>query len=456
MKLPPFVRERWSLVLVALVVVLVAGFLLYQAFKPEGVLAYRTERDDVLATLTVTGEVHADYLAGLSPVVTAKIREVRVDEGDLVGAGQVVAELDEDDVRAGLIEQRARLAQAQAGLEVVREGAREEEEARLYQAWQEALAAVEETREALASAHVQQEAAQRRAERFGELYAGEFISEEELEEATDQLAVTQSEIDRLEALVNVRQRQAQQTRLQYEQAVAGPIQAEIEEAAAARRAAAAAVEGAAELLENRFVRSSAPGIVLERLQDPGEVAQPGQAIVRVADPATLEILALVEEMDLSRVQVGDEVVILFDAAPDAPVAGEVTEIGDEVDPQTGTVEVTVIPELDDLREAGVRMLPGMTVDVNIVTARLQDALVVPVTAVQRESGRYLVYVFAFGGLRQRPVDVERISLEYMLVLDGLEPGETVARFADVQLLERRNVSPMLTPLESDEPIRPGG
>ncbi len=72
------------------------------------------------------------------------------------------------------------------------------------------------------------------------------------------------------------------------------------------------------------------------------------------------------------------------------------------------------------------MLPGMTAEVEITTASLNGALVIPAEAPFRENGRDVCYVFGRDGLERRTVTLGRATDAWLEVIEGVSEGEKVA------------------------------
>ena len=430
-------RTPWPVIAGVVAVVALVLFVSLRWLQPEDVLAYRIAKEDVVATLTVTGEVRADSFANVGAPVAARIVKVMVDDGDVVRKNQVLIELEPD-------EALARVNRAHAALRFVQQGTRAEELARSEAAYEEAQTGLQESKAALKASRATLAEAERNAQRFEVLYKDEVVSAQEHDAALTQRNVAREETSRLQASVVASRKRLTQSEQQLAQARRGPTQPELDEARAAL-----GVEQA--VLNDRFIKSNLNGVVLARLSEPGEMAQPGAPLLRIADKNTLEVIAFVEEVDLPRVAVGDTAHMVLDALPEKSFEGKIIRIGSEVNPANGTVEVRI--KLSEMPEA-VALLPGMTTDVNIVTDQLKDAVVVPASAVGKDAGRYIVYKFSGGGFKQLPVSVERISLEYFkLSGEDLKPGDWIARFASLELLTKKNVKPMETALESKKPIK---
>jgi RND family efflux transporter MFP subunit len=109
----------------------------------------------------------------------------------------------------------------------------------------------------------------------------------------------------------------------------------------ALRAAEASAGAAA--FDRRWAQlvSPASGVVLQRTAQAGEVVQPGQAVLRIADETSpLTLRAPLADRDVSRVRVGQDASVRIDGLP-AVVPGRVTRVGERAGPQTGAVDVEI-------------------------------------------------------------------------------------------------------------------
>jgi membrane fusion protein (multidrug efflux system) len=162
------------------------------------------------------------------------------------------------------------------------------------------------------------------------------------------------------------------------------------ESAGARRAIALAQAQTADAqlgivrtqLRNAAIASPMDGVVAKRWALPGDVVQPGQAVLSVTDLNHLWVTANLEESRLSAVHPGDRVFLRVDAFPGRKFSGNVLEIGSTTAAQfslmppnnaagnftkiTQRVPVKISIEPDDAQSLpGVRLIPGMSVEVKV-------------------------------------------------------------------------------------------
>lgn len=439
------IRQRWRLALLIMAVFVAALFFLNKKLTPEPVPALQVKRENVVATLTVTGEVQTRINLDVSAPVNARIQEILVDEGDPVHTGQLLVVLEQDETLANLEEAQARLAQSQAALQNILQGTRPEEIQRLRANISEGRSLIDQAESSLESQLVTLADETRNVERLTRLQQQGAVSLRELETAQTRQNTVKVDAERLKANILAATARLRQTQSQLAQALRGATAPEIREAQAARNAAAGVLQEAQVQLANRSIRSDTDGVVTERLLDPGDVITPGKTILQVANRATLELKADLQEADLSKVRTGAKAMIVLDALPDKVLPGVVTQVGSEVNPDNGTVDVRVQMTDRSALPRNLQLLPGMTADVNIITDRLTQAMVVPAVAVTMEDGKPYVYLFKDGRIVPQPVVAKRISTENYQVLSGLKPGDWIARETKSSYLTGKSKRPESEP-----------
>ncbi len=451
-------------ILIALGVLLAVGlgFLFYNAlFQPNKVMVYTLQKEDVTAVLTVTGEVRADISIDISARANAHIVTLPFDEGDRFSRGDLLVGLDADDVSASLQEARFRATQSQASYQDVLNGPRKEQRDLLKAQVNDARAILEQKKSAYDSLKADSERIAKDAERFEKLYQDQIISTQEFDQSQTRLRQSQNDLLRLKADIDSGQFRINQAQEQYQQALNGATREERIQARASSQAAQSMVNQAQARLNDYRITANFSGIVLKRMMEEGALATPAQPILRVADRNTLMIVAFVEEVDLPRLAVNDETMVILDALPDTPLSGYISRIGNEVNSENGTVDVEILLNEDALKTLGETsqnksstnslLLPGMTADINIVTDTLKNATVLPASSIRQAGAQKVVYVLDGNSFKAVSVTGSRISLEYFQVDSGLNDGDQIARFADTSLLEKNHIQAIDTTLENLAP-----
>ena len=184
-----------------------------------------------------------------------------------------------------------------------------------------------------------------------------------------------------------------------------------------------------EKLADYLISAPIDGVVLRRDGEVGEVVEAGQILFRIGVLKPLQIVAEVNEEDIPRVAIGQIVLLRTDAFLGRRLAGKVREITPIGDPVAKTYRIKVaLP--DD-----TPLLPGMSVEANVVTREKADALLIPADAVQGTS----VFVVDGERVRKREVEIGIRGTRAVEVLSGLATTERVASPAQTTLTDGRRV-----------------
>lgn len=179
-----------------------------------------------------------------------------------------------------------------------------------------------------------------------------------------------------------------------------------------------AVDDARRELGYTEVRAPIAGTVTERLVNLGDHVTVNQPLFRIVDFDSIVARIYVPEQELTDLAVDQPARLRSEALGGLAFKGQIDRISPVVDPDTGTVKVTVATPWQE----GLR--PGMFVEVELVTAVRDDALLVPKSALVYDNDR--VFVFRLGEERR----VERVPLVpaledpgFVMPADGFDEGE---------------------------------
>lgn len=188
-----------------------------------------------------------------------------------------------------------------------------------------------------------------------------------------------------------------------------------DEAVAAARAARAAERAARARLDQHVVRAGIDGIVIKRDVEPGDLAVPTRTLMLLGDPNRTRVTATVDERDVPRVHPGQAALLSSDAWPGQVLKGHVRTITPTGDPTQRAFRVRLA--LDDTKPLPL----GMTLEVNIVSRRTDDALLVPRSALSGSA----VWVVEDGRARRRAVRLGIMGNNDVQMVSGLSRGEAV-------------------------------
>jgi HlyD family secretion protein len=381
----PAVRRTIGTLVVALIA-LAAWFAMRE--RPLEVAATTARTQPLQRTLLFSARVQTPARVDLGATVTGRVAQVAVDEGDAVAAGAVLLRLEDDEWRAAQAQARASLAQAQARLAAQRGVSRPSADATLAQADANLVAA------------------ERELARNRELVERGFISAARLDDAQRAVDVARAQRDAA---------QVQAAAQRSDGAEAAAAQAQLD-------AARAAVLAADAKLAQAVLRAPAAGRVIVRSVEPGQIVQPGKALLTLAVTGPTELIGSVDERFLGQLQPGQPAQVLADAFPDRPFAARITRLAPAVDAQRGAVDVRLEPEGTPppfLRE-------DMTLSVEVVTGERANARVLPLATLRSGAGaeRGSVLVARDGRAEAREVRLGLRTLDQVEV-DGVADGDVV-------------------------------
>ena len=367
-------RKRLAVVTVVVMLAIVAvGY--YAVFKPGAEIEVKTataralQGQSATTVLNASGYVTARRQATVSSKFTGRVTEVLIEEGMRVEQGQVLARLDDSNIRASYM-----LAEAQ---------------------WISTQRGLNETQTLLDEALVN-------FERNSRLVEQDLASEQELDRSRALSGTLAAQLERKKADVEVAARQLDIYRIQLEDTVI--------------RAPFAGVVVA---------KNAQPGEMISPVSAGGGFTRTG--IGTIVDMTSLEIEIDVNEAYINRVTEGQGVMATLDAYPDWDIPCHVIAIIPTADRQRATVEVRVgFDELDP------RILPDMGVKVafqEVESSRADSSrpagVLIPQSAIRRIDGTDYVFVVEQGQVERRAVAAADTRGDDRLIASGLTHGERV-------------------------------
>jgi RND family efflux transporter MFP subunit len=369
--------------------------------------------------------------ARVASAVSGRLLEVRVVEDQSVGAGQVVAVVDNrpQEYAAALALTAARsdrdhgVKQAQIALETARTelrnlqaGARPQE--------------IAQAQQAVVQAKVTRDRAAAEATRTQYLLDHGIAAKKQKEDADTALAVADSALETARQQLSLLQAGARPEEVQAaklavsnaEQALAlaresGDAHVQEAELALAQMrggAAAGPVAGASTVL-----RAPLSGVVTHRFLNPGDMADPASPVLEIADSRRLDLVASLPEEEGMRVRAGMLARVRVGALTRE---SRVLSVG-QVDPQTGLLPVRI-----PVDNADARLRSGAFAQAAIVVSTDPQAVLIPKSAVVNREGKTLVFVAGTDGkAHAREVALGAEEGTRVAVQRGVQPGERVIR-----------------------------
>jgi RND family efflux transporter MFP subunit len=358
-------------------------------------------RGSIRDIVTADAVLYPRDQANIMPKISAPVRRFLVNRGDHVKRGQLLAELENLDLVAAVLESKGQLAQAESSARATSAGVPEQVT--------KAQTDVDAGRQAL-------DAAQKLLESRQQLFKEGALARRPVDEAQVAQAQARAQLETAQQHL-----QALQSVGKEEQIKSAAAQVE------AARGRNAAVQAQVVYSE---IRSPINGVVTDRPFYPGEMANAGMPLLTVMDVSSIVARVNLAQDQAKNIKVGDAAT-LTPADGSAAVTGKVTIASPAVDPNSTTLQVWVQAD-----NPGERLRAGASVHVAIVAATIDDAILVPAAAIlpSDEGGTTVMTVDEKDIAHQTRVTVgvrepEMVQVLYELqadgTLEGVQPGERV-------------------------------
>jgi HlyD family secretion protein len=159
----------------------------------------------------------------------------------------------------------------------------------------------------------------------------------------------------------------------------------------------------------------------------GDMVHPGQEFMKIVDPRSMQVEALVSQADSSEFRVGQRAIVGLDAFPGLRLRGRIYSIGAmAVKGMWDTYYIRNVPVLVAIEDTDSRLIPDLSAWANVPIERVESAAIIPSEAVRIDGTRSVVYVKNGKGFEKRPVELGVRTPTQVSIASGLRPGEVVA------------------------------
>ncbi len=398
MRIPSFLQDRRWLMALAAALLLLTVFIWNIQSPSADIASAEVQQGEFIVSIKSKGELKA--LKSQSVTVPRSIRSsiqiiAMAPEGSLVKKGDFLVQFDPTQARQKLEEKRNELQNALAELE--------SQKASIASNMAQLESQLQTQRYSYEQAKLRYEQMKYEAEAKRR--------EQEINLKKAELALKQAE-EKIEAQKRIDEATLEKARLQVEKARLQLQQAERE-------------------LESLTLVAPIDGLVVyKEIWGPsglakvkvGDTPWRGQELIEIPDLSVMQVKTSVNEVDVSRVAVGQPCIIKLDALPEPTFYGKVTHIATLATRKRNSnvkeFEVLVLIDGSD-----PRLKPGMSATVEIITDRIPDAVFVPLEAVFEKEGKTLVYLA--GSYRPVEVEVGPKNDTAIVIQSGLQPGQRV-------------------------------
>ena len=300
-------------VVLAWAVVLAAGFLVYKFIWPlllpeqveTDIQTATIQRDDMRKVVPADGVIEPSVLVEVKSKASGVVEAMYVEPGDIVEEGDILVELDKEQILARQRQAEASLSQAKASLKRTERSST-----------RQSMASAESS---VRQAQITRDEAKEHYDRIAGLYGKGFATEDEMTSAQTSLDAAEERLTQAK------------TNLELEQE--GGEQEDIDAAEASVEIRQAELDDVFEELANTTVRAPISGTVLTRPVELGTAVRSGTSgnsegtvVATIGDLSTMYVRANIEETDLGKVALGSACRITFDAYPGWLWLGEVTKL----------------------------------------------------------------------------------------------------------------------------------
>ncbi|TWU30978.1 efflux RND transporter periplasmic adaptor subunit [Novipirellula artificiosorum] len=353
-----FVR---SLKFVVVAAAIAAGVYWFK-FSPMPVVEHPVERGLIIAEVMGTGTLEARVQATVSPKIAGRIERLMADQGDTVAAGDLLVELDDQELQQ-------QVAIADANVEAARA----------------ALNRLGADKERANAAFTQ---AKKSDDRVQSLAGRGAASQEDSDKATEALAVAVTGVSRAEAAITEGQKElisAQKT-LEYHRT----------------------------RLSDARVLAPFDGLIVSRDREPGDVVVPGSDIMKLISTDQIWISAWVDETEMAKLHPEQPARILFRSEPNQDFAGKVVRLGKEADRETREF----IVDVDALR-LPENWAVGQRAEAFIEVARKENVVRIAANRVTQRDGQSGVFRNVADKAVWTPITIGLRNRDHVEVLSGL-------------------------------------
>ncbi|MBE9257428.1 MULTISPECIES: efflux RND transporter periplasmic adaptor subunit [Dolichospermum] len=454
---------RWLMGLIAggfLIVGTIATIkTIQQRNKPLDIskLTVPVEAKSVTVRITASGKVQPVQSVNISPKSPGLLAELNVEQGDTVKQGQIVARMDNSEIKMRILQYKANLDQAKAQLADSEAGSRPEEiaqgKARVDQAQAQLaiirdgnrLQEIQQAQAQVDSAKASVALTQSRVKRYQDLAKDGAISQDSLEQYVSENSKAKANLEEAQRRLSLLKVGNRNQDIQKQAAIVnqekeglrklknGNRPQEITKLKAAVASAEAQLKQQQVQLEDTIIRAPFSGIVTQRYAIVGAYVSPA---ISASDDASatstsivalakgLEVLAKVPEVDIPQIKRGQKVEIAIDAYPDEVFQGRVRLIAPEAVVEQNVTSFQVRVAID---KAANKLRSGMNVsEVTFIGKNIQNALLIPQELIVTQKGKTGVWLLGEKNKPQFKLVTIGANIDNQIqVLEGLKAGDRI-------------------------------
>lgn len=387
------IRNRKKAILIAIISIsflVIAIWLLRATFKSSikksEITTSIVEIGNIENTINATGEVLPEFEEIVTSPINASIKNVIMDAGNKVKAGQSILTLDKSSAQNDYNKQKFQLESKQSEIQKLRLD--------LNKSFFDI-----QSNNDIKQLHISNLADA--VENAKRLYSAGGGTRESIEQAELNLKVAQLEKKQIENEIKNKQR---------------TMQIEIKEAQLSAYAMQSDLNALQHKLDLANIIATRTGVVTYVNKNIGANVKEGESLARIADLSSFKVHGSISDNSLEELHVGVPVIVLIN---DAQLRGHVINVSPSIENSIISFDI----QLDERNNKALR--PNMKVDVYLVTATHSHVMMVPNGAAFKGSNLQDIFVLNGGKAERRTVHLGLSNFDKVEIKDGVKPGDIV-------------------------------
>ena len=399
-------KRKLLFAFIAVISIFAIGYFIFRE-KPVEVSVFKVRKGDVESTVTATttGTVKARASSKLSSQYTGRIAKIFKREGARVKKDEIILELENRDAKAQVSLAEANLKAAKADLSQLILSK--------DMVVSQASAMLNQTKAKLDNAISNHE-------RAVSLHSKGMVSKQEMDSARAALDVAKAD---------------------YENARANELQGKIkDDEIKAAMARVEQMESNLELariqLSHTYITAPYAGTIMELFVEEGELLIPmtvAAPILEMADESGMEVEAEIDEVDMGKLRLGQDVRLTFDAFKEKKFHGKIMEIFPFVATTKEQNRTVVIKVGMDTGQEGIKV--GMSTDVEVITGIARGVSYLPTNSIIEKAEGQFVFVAEKGTARERKIKTGLSNWDTTEVVEGVKEGDEVITSLEIAKLK---------------------
>lgn len=370
----------------------------------------------------LSGKVIPDQEVKIVSKGSGKVLEVKVNEGSVVKKGDLLVQLETDDLSQQVKQAESGVIAAQAKLADTQAGARSQEIQGLESAVQSAKAANNQVSAAANASQSAFDLAQKNYNRLRNAYESTgTVTKDDMDKGTLEFDKAKSAYEQAQAQLQSSAAQVTAAQSKLDLARSGPTGNTIEALQADVNRLNAGLELASSALNNAAIAAPMDGIIVKRSIQPGEMAQPGVTLLNLVKMDQVQIELSVPDSLIGKLKSGTDVDVKVSNLPDKTFAGKLNFVSPVSNANSSTFPVKVTVDNKD----GL-ILAGMMAEVHLKDAQ-QGRMEIPKAALVKKDNKTFIYTVQDKTVKSVEVSTQDKNQDWVYLQEnaGVKAGQQI-------------------------------